>query len=393
MTTIEIDLKDEQAAAGLDPASGYLTFRYVNEFDDPGSDGIVTTNPFRVEITDGVGTADILPTEAGNGVSVRSYVRGVRSRTVTIPDTATVQFRDLPEVDPDTLSPVEPPAAWTLALEEAVDALVADAPGALDTLNELAAALGDDANFAATVAASLATKVETVAGLSGTTIGTSSLKTALSLPGDTATAISDEIATRIADVDLVRDELDDGLATKQPLAAMLTKLAALASTLTEGQLIRWDATLGEPVAMNPVGNSLNAAAMNNSGSATAFSSAAATIPSTAISVTNSNGRSVNLDFQGCFIQTVVGTGTAYLALYETTGGSNTYRAGAKVPLPNSTNANLANLTWDLTRLPIGAVTTTRTFELRAQILVASGTPTASVANAPTNPTVLQAINL
>jgi hypothetical protein len=40
----------------------------------------------------------------------------------------------------------------------AVDALVAGAPGLLDTLNELAAALGDDANFAATITAELASK-------------------------------------------------------------------------------------------------------------------------------------------------------------------------------------------------------------------------------------------
>lgn len=40
----------------------------------------------------------------------------------------------------------------------AIDALVAGAPGALDTLNELAAAIGDDADFAATITAALAAK-------------------------------------------------------------------------------------------------------------------------------------------------------------------------------------------------------------------------------------------
>lgn len=45
----------------------------------------------------------------------------------------------------------------------ALDALVSGAPGTLDTLNELAAALGDDPNFAATVTAQLAAK-ETPAG-------------------------------------------------------------------------------------------------------------------------------------------------------------------------------------------------------------------------------------
>lgn len=41
----------------------------------------------------------------------------------------------------------------------ALNALSSGAPGALDTLDELAAALGDDANFAATIAAALSNRV------------------------------------------------------------------------------------------------------------------------------------------------------------------------------------------------------------------------------------------
>lgn len=44
------------------------------------------------------------------------------------------------------------------AIKAAIDALIGGAPGALDTLNELAAALGDDASFSASVTAALATK-------------------------------------------------------------------------------------------------------------------------------------------------------------------------------------------------------------------------------------------
>tara|TARA_B100001059_G_scaffold227132_1_gene256520 strand:- start:2 stop:1255 length:1254 start_codon:yes stop_codon:yes gene_type:complete len=43
-------------------------------------------------------------------------------------------------------------------LDTRVTAIIDGAPGALDTLNELAAALGDDANYAATVTTALATK-------------------------------------------------------------------------------------------------------------------------------------------------------------------------------------------------------------------------------------------
>lgn len=48
--------------------------------------------------------------------------------------------------------------ATMAALQAALAALTDAAPGALDTLNELAAALGDDANFAATMTAALAGK-------------------------------------------------------------------------------------------------------------------------------------------------------------------------------------------------------------------------------------------
>ena len=48
--------------------------------------------------------------------------------------------------------------ATTAFVKAAIHALVTGAPGALDTLDELAAALGDDANFAATVTNALALK-------------------------------------------------------------------------------------------------------------------------------------------------------------------------------------------------------------------------------------------
>jgi len=48
--------------------------------------------------------------------------------------------------------------ATTAFVKAAIDAVIAGAPGALDTLDELAAAFADDANFAATVTAALALK-------------------------------------------------------------------------------------------------------------------------------------------------------------------------------------------------------------------------------------------
>lgn len=54
-------------------------------------------------------------------------------------------------------------------VDTAVAGLVDAAPGTLDTLNELAAALGDDSNFASTITTSLAAKASTTALATETT--------------------------------------------------------------------------------------------------------------------------------------------------------------------------------------------------------------------------------
>jgi hypothetical protein len=49
-------------------------------------------------------------------------------------------------------------------VDTAVANVIDSAPAALDTLNELAAALGDDANFSTTVTNSIATKLPLAGG-------------------------------------------------------------------------------------------------------------------------------------------------------------------------------------------------------------------------------------
>lgn len=56
-------------------------------------------------------------------------------------------------------------------VDSAVSSLIDSAPGALDTLNELAAALGDDASFATTITNAIAGKQDVVSGVSSTEIG------------------------------------------------------------------------------------------------------------------------------------------------------------------------------------------------------------------------------
>lgn len=75
------------------------------------------------------------------------------------------------------------PSSTEAEIQAAIDALVAGAPGALDTLNELAAALGDDANFATTVTNSLAGKIP---------------KSLVDAAGDLITATADDTPSRLA---------------------------------------------------------------------------------------------------------------------------------------------------------------------------------------------------
>lgn len=60
--------------------------------------------------------------------------------------------------------------ATTAFVQSAITSLINGAPGVLDTLQELAAALGDDPNFAATITSQLATKISFSDTIDGGTI-------------------------------------------------------------------------------------------------------------------------------------------------------------------------------------------------------------------------------
>lgn len=61
--------------------------------------------------------------------------------------------------------------ATTSYVDTSISNLIAEAPGALDTLNELAAAINDDASYAATITTALGNKQDKVSGVSNTEIG------------------------------------------------------------------------------------------------------------------------------------------------------------------------------------------------------------------------------
>ena len=111
------------------------------------------------------------------------------------------------------------------AVKTEVAALVDSAPGALNTLNELAAALGDDASFATTVTNTLAGKQATITG-SATTIDTENLTAdrALVTNGSQKVAVSAVTATELGYLDGVTSAIQTQLGAKAPMQAHAVSL-------------------------------------------------------------------------------------------------------------------------------------------------------------------------
>lgn len=99
-------------------------------------------------------------------------------------------------------------AASTAFVAAAIAALVDAAPGTLDTLNELAAALGDDPNFATTLTNALALKTAKYATLVGTGAATSIVVTHNLNTRDVVVSVHDATTFAEVEVDVVKTSVN-----------------------------------------------------------------------------------------------------------------------------------------------------------------------------------------
>jgi hypothetical protein len=138
-------------------------------FAGVGIDWNVDTEEFDIDST--VATTTYVGTEIGTHNSDTTSVHGIADTSLlaTTADVAAVTKTTLGLGNVDNTSDADKPVstatvtAIATAKSEAiaeVTAVIDGAPNALNTLNELAAALGDDANFAGTVTTALAAKVD-----------------------------------------------------------------------------------------------------------------------------------------------------------------------------------------------------------------------------------------
>ena len=108
----------------------------------------------------GAGATDVSYNTSSNTLTVTTSASDILTQIKTVDGTSSGLDADLLDGQQGSY--------YTTYADNAVANLVASAPGTLDTLNELAAALGDDPNFATTVTNSIATKLALTGGtLSG----------------------------------------------------------------------------------------------------------------------------------------------------------------------------------------------------------------------------------
>jgi len=174
-----------------------------------------------------------------------------------------------------TLTVATPSNSTDAASKGYVDTAVANvidsAPGALDTLNELAAAINDDANFATTITNSIATKLPLAGGtMTGDiTLGANKITS-------TATPATDDTLTRKGYVDSILGSATDAA----------TSAAAAASSATDAANSASAASTSASNASTSETNSATSAS-NASTSASDASTSASAASSSATSASNS----------------------------------------------------------------------------------------------------------
>lgn len=153
-----------------DAVSGALTFEYANRLKTVRSIAMTGDGSWVVTF-DGSGNVTAAMTLANTGVAAGTYPVVTIDSKGRVTAARALQSADLPANAALTGSPTAPTAAPgtntlqianTAYVQAAIAALVASSPAALDTLNELAAALGNDPNFATTITNALAGKAASV---------------------------------------------------------------------------------------------------------------------------------------------------------------------------------------------------------------------------------------
>jgi hypothetical protein len=147
----------------LSEGSLYIDGQKVIESD---SGTIVVQADANQSLTTQVSGSGVLTLTSATTIAMNGTMQMAAGKKITDVGGNAVTFGDKVDMDSNKIENVGTPTAATDGANKSyVDSTVSDlvngAPGALDTLNELANALGDDEDFAATMTTNLATKAAT----------------------------------------------------------------------------------------------------------------------------------------------------------------------------------------------------------------------------------------
>jgi hypothetical protein len=130
--------------------------------------------------------------------------------------------------------------ATTAFVTSAVSDLIGGAPGALDTLNELAAAIDDDASYAASITTSLGGKQATLTGATSTLVSTDlTVSRALASDANGKIVVSDVTSTELGYLDGVTSAIQTQIDGKQATLTGATS-ALVSSDLTASRALASD---------------------------------------------------------------------------------------------------------------------------------------------------------
>ena len=210
-------------------------------------------------------------------------------------------------------------AATKKYVDDEVSGLVDSAPGALDTLNELAAALGDDAAFSTTITNSIATKLPLAGG---------TMSGAIAMGSNKVTGVTDPTAAQDAATKAYSDA-QDALQVTKAGDAMSGNLA-MGSNKVTGLATATDAATNAATSATNAATSETNAGNSASAASTSETNAAASYDSFDDRYLGAKGSAPTLDNDGDALLTgalYFDTGTSTMKVYT---GSGWVSAGSSV---------------------------------------------------------------
>ena len=175
-----------------------------------------------------------------------------------------------------------------------VSAVIDAAPGALDTLNELAAAINDDANFATTITNALATKLALAGGTMTGDITLNANKIT-----STATPVTDDTLTRKGYVDSILGSATS--AATSAAAALVSETAAAGSATAAASSATTATTQASAASTSATAAASSASSASSSATSSANSATASATSATAAATSAANAEAAYDSFDDRYL--------------------------------------------------------------------------------------------